>query len=350
MPVLERLGLLPQLSAGPYQLVRGARLIAPDETEWHLRFADYDLGLPPFGLVIPRFELDQQLCRHAAQQGANFMPGFLIKGPLYEGKTLVGVQGARNGQTVHVRAPLTVLATGTSIGLLRAFGLLSRMPPGINAIRGYFAGIPDLTEELEFYFDNMLAPGFAWAFPVGKGLANVGLGVFAHSGTKIEIPSLRRLLGEFMESRPRLRGAREAGPLKGYPLRIDFPSISPTGPGFMVVGEALGLVNPVTGEGIDLAMESAELAAGIADVALRKGDTSLRQLKPYDRALDDRYASFFRGARLLLHLATSPTAINILVRQALRRPYLARLIAGINLGVASPWLAFTPRVWWDILT
>jgi flavin-dependent dehydrogenase len=34
-------------------------------------------------------------------------------------------------------------------------------------------------------------------------------------------------------------------------LRIDFPRYPPAGEGFLLVGEALGLVNPVTGEGTE---------------------------------------------------------------------------------------------------
>ncbi len=348
--LLERLGVLPALRAGSCREVGGAHLFAPDGTEWHLRFADYRMGLPPFGLVVPRFELDQRLCQNAAAQGTSFCPGFHVKGPLRDGKAVVGVWGEVNGRPVRVRAPLTILATGASIGLLRAFGLLGRMPPGINAVRGYFTGVPGLTDEMEFHFDAALAPGYAWAFPMGDGRANIGVGVFARNGGNGAVPNVRERLAAFMAARARFRGARLEGPLRGYPLRIDYPSCPPAGPGFLVVGEALGLVNPVTGEGIDLAMESAELAAGIADAALRTGNTGASQLRDYARALHVRYASFFRGARVLLRLATGPRAISVLVRQALRKPYLARVIAGINLGVASPWLAFTPRVWWDILT
>jgi flavin-dependent dehydrogenase len=152
-----------------------------------------------------------------------------------------------------------------------------------------------------------------------------------------------------MQRHPRLRDTTPLGPAKGYPIRIDFPSCPAVGDGYLVVGEALGLVNPVTGEGIDLALESAEIAAEAIHAALARGEVSARGLRLYERALHARYASFFRGVHLLRRLATGPRAMNILIRQAQHRPRLAATIAGINLEAASPWLAFAPRTWWEIL-
>ncbi|MGC8780039.1 MAG: hypothetical protein ACP5UQ_04150, partial [Anaerolineae bacterium] len=129
----------------------------------------------------------------------------------------------------------------------------------------------------------------------------------------------------------------------------DFPRCRTVGDGFLVIGEAAGLVNPVTGEGIDLAMESAELAAEAISTALAAGDVTAVGLRCYERDLRAHYGAFFRGVRVLLRLATGPRALNILIRKAPRRPALARAIAGINLGVASPWLAFSPQTWRDLL-
>jgi len=342
--VLDRLGLLPELLAAGYQRIHGARLVAPTGRTFSMHFADYNLGLPGYGLVVPRFELDERLRQWAVAQGAQFRAGIQVSRPMYERGRVVGVES----EAVNVRAPLTVVATGASIGLHRALGILKQMPPGVNAIRGYFTGVVDLGGEFEFYFDRELLPGYAWVFPLSDGRANVGLGVLARNGAD-ETPNVRRLLADFMARQPRLRNAQAVGPAKGYPLRIDFPRYRPIGAGFLLAGEALGLVNPVTGEGIDLALESAELAAAAADNALRQGNVGEPGLRPYARALGIRFGSFFRGIHLLLRLAMGSHAIDVLIRQADRKPHLARIIAGINLGMVSPWVAFSPRTWWDIL-
>ncbi len=351
IPVLERLGVLALLEARGYQRILGAKLHSAGGEPWTLTFADQPVGLPPYGLVVPRFDLDDVLLDHALAQGARFLPAFHAVEPVRDPSTgaVQGVAGKFEGKQTVRRARLTVLAVGANIGLLRSFGLLQRMPPGINAIRGYFDRVPDLGPHFEFYFEAELSPGYAWVFPVADGRANIGLGVLDR-GDQAASRNLRRLLADFMARSPRLREATPAGPVKGFPLRIDFPNLRPGGHGFLLVGESLGLVNPVTGEGIDLAMESAELAAPIIMRAISRGDVSWPALAPYRSALNRRYVGFFRGVKLLLRLATSPRAIRVLTRQAKKKPRLARLIAGINLGVASPWQAFSPLTWWDILT
>lgn len=346
--VLDRIGLLDGLRSAGYRQIGGARLVAPGGAVWHLRFADYDFGLPPFGLAVPRLELDERLRRHAVAKGACFLGGVQVSRLLRQDGRVAGLAGQRFGHPLTVHARLTILATGANIALLRALGVLSRMPPGIRAIRAYSEDVPGLNDEFEFYFDRELLPGYAWIFPLGDGRANVGLGLFTR-GVGSPAPNLRKLLARLVERHPRLREARPTGPAKPYPLRVDFPRCPSLGDGFMLVGEALGLVNPVTGEGIDLALESAELAADAADEALRCGDTGAGGLTPYRKALHARFGSFFRGMRLLLRLAMGPRALDILIRQAARRPHLARTIAGINMGMASSWLAFSPRTWRDIL-
>ncbi len=348
---LQRLGVLSELEKADFMKVSGARLVSPAGETWHLRFAAHDFGFPPFGLTVPRYQLDAQLLAWALAGGVQFLAGVEVGGPLRTtaADPVTGVVGERDGQRVTIRARVTVLATGARIGLLRAFGLLTQMPPGINAVRGYFEGVDGLDDAFEFYFERQLLPGYAWVFPLADGRANVGLGVFGRDGRGRQ-PNLRKLLADFMARWPRFREARPVAPVRGFPLRIDYPSSPVGGAGFLLAGEALGLVNPVTGEGIDLALESGEIAAQAVDATLRLGQGTQDALPLYRRLLDRRYKSFFLGTRLLLRLAMRPRSLDVLIRKGRQKPRLARLIAGINMGVASPWLAFAPGTWWEILT
>jgi geranylgeranyl reductase family protein len=349
--VLARLGILGDLRARGYQTITGARVVAPTGETFDVDFEHHAaaLGLPEIGLVVPRYELDDHLRQHALACGARFHGGIHLTRPIREAGVVVGVAGEEGGREYAARAPLTILATGAHIGLLKAFGVLERMPPGVNAVRGYYSGVGDLGERFEFYFEREITPGYAWAFPLPGGRANIGVGYFARSAHH-KAPNLGHMLEEFRARHPQFRDAVVEGPLKGFPLRTDFPSHAPGGAGYLIVGESLGLVNPATGEGIDLAMESAELAAQAGDLALARGDTSQRGLAAYNRLLERRYGSLFRGLQTVKRLAMGPRAISILVHKAQRKPRLARVIAGITLGAISPWTAFAPQVWWDILT
>ena len=175
---LQRLGLLPQLLAAGYPRIEGARLVAPDGHEWRLRFADHLHELPGYGLVVPRLELDEWLRQHAMAAGVRFLGGFRVQKPLCQDGRVAGVQGRLNGRVQSIRARLTVVATGVSIGLLRALGVMKRMPPVVRAARAYFAGVEGLDRDFEFHFRLTPMPGYGWIFPGPGGQANVGVGLF----------------------------------------------------------------------------------------------------------------------------------------------------------------------------
>jgi flavin-dependent dehydrogenase len=54
--------------------------------------------------------------------------------------------------------------------------------------------------------------------------------------------------------------------------------------GVLLVGDAAGFYDPFTGEGLFIALRSAEMLAEVAHAALRRGDVSARALAPYARA------------------------------------------------------------------
>ncbi len=347
---LEALGALERIVSLAHRIT-GARLFSPSGHQLHVRFAEHLDGLlPPFGLVVPRFRLDDALRMHAVAQGARFLGRYKATGPL-PSPGEAGVVGLHKGRRRDLRARLVILATGASLPLLRAYGFLDRMPPTVSAARGYWEGVQGAEDAFEFYFDRRLRRGYAWLFPLGQGRANIGIGLFPSREERIG--SAARLLPDFLEDHPvlreRLRRARLASPIKGYPLRTDFPHHPVVKPGVMLVGEACGLVNPVTGEGIDLALESGLLAARVADEALRAEEIPHRSLARYQRALNDAFAGFFREMRFLLRVATGPRALDILIRKAACRPRLARTIIRINLGMTLPRAALSPRTWRDIL-
>src|SRR5262249_56092266 len=55
---------------------------------------------------------------------------------------------------------------------------------------------------------------------------------------------------------------RQTSEMRGYPIRVDFLRARTFAPRTLLVGEAAGLVNPLTGEGIDYALESGQIAGG----------------------------------------------------------------------------------------
>jgi geranylgeranyl reductase family protein len=130
-----------------------------------------------------------------------------------------------------------------------------------HAARQYFADVND--DRLWVLFEGDLLPGYAWVFPLPDGGANVGYGVLradGRSGTE-----LKELWPELLE-RPALRdilgpNARPTEPVRAWPIPTRYdPARLATGR-VLFVGDAAGVVDPMTGEGIAQALETGTLAA-----------------------------------------------------------------------------------------
>jgi len=349
---LERQGLLAQLLEAGYPRVEGTHLVAPAGHHWRAPFAEYAGRLPSYGLVVPRSELDECLRQQAMEAGVRFLEGFHAQAPLRQNGQVTGLQGVLDGETAVIQARITLAATGASIGLPRALGVLERLPPMVHAVRAYYEGVEGLNGDFEFHFRREIPSGYAWIFPSTGGKANVGVGIFPQTLRPKSDKRPKQLLEDFLDQpdmRQRFRNARIVGHMQAYPLRTNYPESPVQGPGFLLVGEAAGLVNPVTGEGIDLALESGEIAAEVAGKALRHDDVSARGLRGYERALKRRFGPWFNGIRVIQPMVMGPRALNILIAKSKRWPALGRTVVGIILGTASPWLAFSPRTWWYVL-
>src|SRR5207244_2913420 len=181
-----------------------------------------------------------------------------------------------------------------AFGLLKRSEILSRPPRAMLAARAYFEDLQtDVARSFQLRFDGVPMPGYGWVFPVKANAANVGVGFLPRHGSG----TASQAFAGFTRStalRPMLEGARQVGPLKGYPIRVDFLKAPTFAARTLLVGEAAGLVNPLTGEGIDYALESGYIAAEHLARALDTGDFSHAQFARYHAQLHDRFDAIFR--------------------------------------------------------
>ena len=95
------------------------------------------------------------------------------------------------------------------------------------------------------------------------------------------------------------------------------------GPGWVAIGDAAGLINPMNGEGIDYGLESGMLAADLflADPAGAPAE--------YDRQIGERFDSFLRTGRRFSFLIGHPW----ILRSGLRVAVGTQGIANVTLQV-----------------
>jgi flavin-dependent dehydrogenase len=140
-----------------------------------------------------------------------------------------------------------------------------------------------------------------------------------------------------------LAGARQTGPVKSYPLRMDFLSAPTYSDRVLLVGEAAGLVNPLTGEGIDYALESGKVAAEYLLNLFTTGDVSIQSLAEYDHLLRQRFQRLFRVCSLIRDLFVNPLLINPMINLAAHRPDLKMILIRIAFGEQNTLNNITPQ-------
>ncbi|MDW8350797.1 MAG: NAD(P)/FAD-dependent oxidoreductase [Anaerolineae bacterium] len=332
--VLQDMGLSEELQRVG-QVIRRFEVFAPNgrSTGDVVTLGD---GMPAYALVVPRRILDDHIRRRAMQSGARFEPCVHVSHVRVEasnGAAHVALHGERNGRHVTFQARLAVVATGANTGLLLRSGILRVQPRVIVAARAYFEHVRELANTWTLRFDGAPLPGYGWVFPIVPDAANVGVGYFQYNRTA----SALGFFESFVRSpamRQWLAGAVQAGPARGYPLREDFLTSPTFGERVLLVGEAAGLVNPLTGEGIDYALESGRIAADHIYDMFAHGDFTRPQHVAYDRALRERFQMLFEFCLWVRRWCAHPIALNVLVTMANRRSDLRRKLTQIVLGGA----------------
>ncbi|MGB2953916.1 MAG: geranylgeranyl reductase family protein [Gaiellaceae bacterium] len=225
----------------------------------------------PFPLVLmtQRRRLDAYLAEQAAEAGAEFRQG--VRVTEIDPAGIVSADGERVEADVIVGADGVNGVSARTLGLAdgRRYGVAYEGNASYEAIpRARFRGRAVL--EL-----GAVAGGYGWVFPKGDHV-NVGVGGWEQEGPRLR-EELRRLCDLHRVDE------RELVDLRGYRLPMRRPGDRVVEGRALLVGDAAGLVDPLSGDGIYEAALSARLAAGttLELLAGRAGD-----LEPYQRDLD----------------------------------------------------------------
>jgi digeranylgeranylglycerophospholipid reductase len=153
-------------------------------------------------------------------------------------------------------------------------------------------------DAIYLHFGDRVAPGgYAWLFPKGVGVANVGLGIVALKG---EGKPARAWLDDYI-GRQFPTGVRTGSTVGGV---IVHTTVKRTvADGLLLCGDAAHMINPLSGGGIVNAMKAGRLAASVGADALAAGDTGASRLERYHRdwmsLLGDDHLRFYRVKQAL---------------------------------------------------
>lgn len=246
--------------------------------------------------VLPRDRLDAILLDAARDAGVEVRHGFLVERLIRDDAgRVVGVAS----QDEEVLARHVVVATGS--GGRRLDG--RRPDILLHGILARFEGVDSTYDRVEMAFEPDLLPHYGWLFPEPGGTVNVGLCIRAD---RLGPRSLRDVFQSFLDRRlgPRLSRARQLGPWRGHPIEASVRVVHEASPGVLLAGEAAGLVDPATGEGIPHAIASGRLAATCLRWSDLLGWSAETTASVYARLLRGAFEPGFRLADLFSRRGT----------------------------------------------
>jgi len=284
------------------------------------------------GYVIPRQIFDHYLFQRA-DQVCDTREGFTVKDLTYDDNIISGVRGTNSdGKEETISAPIVMGCDGPNSIIARKLGLYNMdMKNTAIAIRCYYEGIEGLTDQIELHYVSEVKPGYFWLFPAGDGRANIGLGL-SKDDAKKEDRSLGDILDEITRSdyfKERFKNARPLEKPIGWNLPMGSIHRKNHGDGFMLLGDAAGLVDPFTGEGIGNAMYSAKYAVQIAKKAHGMGQFNESIFQEYDKLVWEELGGELGTSTKLQKLARYSFLLNFVIKRASRSDEVQEIISGM---------------------
>ncbi|MBV9762502.1 MAG: NAD(P)/FAD-dependent oxidoreductase [Acidobacteriaceae bacterium] len=255
----------------------------------------------PLVYSVLRYQFDEFLLRSAEAAGVQLVEGFSAKNVLETDKG------------VSVETERGVFNARFAVGADGANGISRR---SINARADYFwqsglyCEIPEgdiisgkLNEPLMRIDWGTLPSGYGWIFPK-QGSVNVGVGC-PNQIARIARPYFNRFIEREQLLKP---GVFDKTAVKGHQLPTLTHKTRFSSRNTLLVGDAAGLVEPFTGDGISAGLHSAEIAA---EVIVRQLGTASTGLSEYDRRVRAEIApEIFLSRKLLSFFVVFPRMVH----------------------------------------
>ncbi|HUB07485.1 MAG TPA: NAD(P)/FAD-dependent oxidoreductase [Myxococcales bacterium] len=255
-------------------------------------------------IAVKRKILDEKIARAAQRAGAE-----LREHHTFTGATLAGgawtVKVDTDDGPAELRARALVAADGAHSHVTKLLGIDTPPPDGLCSRAYVKAGTHDFDADGVAFYVTDLLPGYAALFREADG--DLNFCTYLIPGGRAKLENLREYHEKLLAEHPQISkavGSRaEIQKMQGAPLRLG-GTRKTYYDHLLVVGDAAGHIDPLTGEGIHTAIEGGFLAAKELAGALAANDLSARRLAAYERAWMKAFGEDFRWSARMARVYT----------------------------------------------
>jgi len=232
------------------------------------------------GLVLDRKIFDRDLALRAESSGAELKVNAQAVGLISNNRgEICGIRVKEDGRESEYQTKIVIAADGIESMVGRWAGIDNTLKlEEVDSAYQYLLKADPLDQEcIEFHLGTKIAPGgYAWVFPKGKGLANVGLAITPSLGNNIKA---KELLDFFVMKRFKNFSVIEwiTGGVPAFTRKSRLVKDN-----ILLAGDAARLVDSLSGAGIANALLSGKIAGQVASEYLANGGNSPDYLKKYE--------------------------------------------------------------------
>jgi digeranylgeranylglycerophospholipid reductase len=285
---LKALGIEPHCRWIAKELT-GVKFISPNGTSVWLN--EERVKLPEAGYILERKIFDKHMAMKAARAGVEIKVKTIATGLKRIDEGII-VTAECMDQSFEINAKIVIAADGPESRVGRWAGLKTTLKPKNMESCAQFemAGVEmEDSNSIEFYFGSVAPGGYAWIFPKGDDIANVGLGIIT---TETDKTAYQHLL-DFVNNCSCTQNAQPielnigGDPVGGMLKKLVTDNL-------VIVGDAASQVSPLTGGGIINAMKAGVFAGEVAAAAIKEGNYSQKRLQEYQDKCEEEMVKTFK--------------------------------------------------------
>jgi len=332
--ILRDMNLLEEVQDLPGAFIQSIVFSSPNHDQFRIDLRNTSLKNIPKGFVIRRQIFDNFLFQKIKATDVEIRENFSVTDVLQTDGFVTGVRGKdrKTGEIVEFSSKLLFGADGYNSIVSRKMDIYEHDPDHwVVALRCYYKNVGGLTDQIELHYVDEVIPGYFWIFPIEEGYANIGIGML-HSIIKRKDIDLKKALENAINSptfRDRFVDAEPQEKPIGWNLPVGSKRRKSYGNGFLLLGDAAGLIDPFTGEGIGNAMYSGKFAIETAVEALNQNDYSADFLSQYEDNLWDMIGNELNISSKLQKMGQNKFLLNFVIGKAAKNPDVSDIIAGM---------------------